>query len=96
MMDARQIILTPHVTEKSTAIREASNRYTFRVHRNATKHEIARAVEEIFNVSVTAVHTMNMLGKEKRLGRNLGRRSSWKKAVVTLAEGQRVEFFEGV
>ena len=96
MMDARQIILTPLVTEKTTADREAKNRYCFKVPREATKQEIARAVAEVFNVKVTAVHTMNMEGKEKRLGRNIGRRSSWKKAIVTLAEGHKVEFFEGV
>ncbi len=96
MMDARQIILTPLVTEKSTADREIHNRYFFRVPREATKGEIARAVQELFNVTVTAVHTINMQGKKKRLGRNLGRRSSWKKAIVTLAEGQKVDFFEGV
>ena len=96
MMDARHIILTPLVTEKSTEQRESQNRYTFKVPRVVTKHEIARAVEEIFNVSVISVHTMNMQGKKKRLGKNLGRRSSWKKAIVTLAEGQSVEFFEGV
>jgi large subunit ribosomal protein L23 len=95
-MDARQIILTPLVTEKTTAGRESFNRYCFRVPREATKLQIARAVAEVFNVKVTAVHTMNMEGKKKRLGRNLGRRSSWKKAIVTLAEGQKVEFFEGV
>jgi large subunit ribosomal protein L23 len=95
-MDARQVILTPLVTEKSTAAREAMNRYSFRVPRNVTKLEIARAIEEIFNVHVRAVHTISMQGKKKRLGRNLGRRSSWKKAIVTLAEGQKVDFFEGV
>ncbi len=95
-MDARHVILTPLVTEKSTAAREATNSYSFRVPRTVTKHDIARAVEEIFGVSVVGVHTMNMQGKKKRLGRNLGRRSSWKKAIVTLAAGQSVEFFEGV
>ncbi len=95
-MDARQVILTPLVTEKSTAARESHNRYSFRVPRNVTKVQIARAVEEIFSVKVTAVHTISMQGKEKRLGRNIGRRPSWKKAVVTLAEGQKVDFFEGV
>jgi len=95
-MDARQIILTPLVTEKTTAGRESGNRYCFRVPREATKHDIARAVAEVFNVKVTDVHTISMQGKLKRLGRNVGRRSSWKKAIVTLAAGQKVEFFEGV
>ena len=71
--------------------REAKNRYCFKVPRQATKQDIARAVAEVFNVKVVAVHTMNMEGKEKRLGRNIGRRSSWKKAIVTLAEGHKVQ-----
>lgn len=94
-MDARQIILAPIVTEKSTIDRERNNRYAFRVHPEAGKGQIARAVEEIFGVRVTSVRTMNMAGKKKRLGRNLGRTSSWKKALVTLAEGDSVDFFEG-
>ena len=96
MMDARHLILTPLVTEKSTRQREDHNMYSFRVPRTVTKHEIAHAVEEVFGVNVLAVHTMNMQGKKKRLGRNLGRRPSWKKAIVTLTAGQTVEFFEGV
>ncbi|MBD3368932.1 50S ribosomal protein L23 [Candidatus Fermentibacteria bacterium] len=95
-MEARKIIVQPLVTEKSTVAREMSNQYSFRVHPRANKHQIARAVEDIFGVSVVKVRTMRMQGKMKRLGRNVGRRSSWKKAVVTLAEGDSVDFFEGV
>jgi large subunit ribosomal protein L23 len=95
-MDPRQIIIEPIVTEKSTVVREMYNRYTFRVLAGATKHQIARAVEEIFEVTVLKVHTIRMDGKVKRLGRNIGRRSAWKKAVVTLAKGDTVDFFEGV
>lgn len=95
-MEARKIIVQPLVTEKSTVAREMGNQYSFKVHPRANKHEIARAVEEIFGVSVVKVRTMRMQGKLKRLGRNVGRRPSWKKAVVTLAEGDSVDFFEGV
>ncbi|MEN8207985.1 MAG: 50S ribosomal protein L23 [Candidatus Fermentibacteria bacterium] len=96
MKDARQIILRPLVTEKSTVLREESNQYAFRVVPDASKRQIASAVEELFDVHVTDVRTMRMLGKKKRLGRNLGRKPSWKKAIVTLSDGDTVDFFEGV
>ncbi|OPX30361.1 MAG: 50S ribosomal protein L23 [Gemmatimonadaceae bacterium 4484_173] len=95
-MDPRQIILEPIVTEKSTIVRELYNKYSFKVIPSATKPQIASAIEAIFDVKVLKVHTVNMDGKVKRLGRNLGRRSAWKKAIVTLAEGDSVDFFEGV
>ena len=96
MKDARQIIIKPLVTEKSTVLREQSNKYSFRVIPGASKRQITAAVEELFDVHVTNVRTMRMQGKKKRLGRNIGRKPSWKKAIVTLAEGDTVDFFEGV
>lgn len=96
MKEAMQIIVRPLVTEKSTVLREESNQYAFRVIPAATKRQIAAAVEELFDVHVIDVRTMRMLGKKKRLGRNLGRKPSWKKAIVTLASGDTVDFFEGV
>ncbi len=95
-MRARQIILEPIITEKTTIARENSNKYCFRVIPRATKGQIANAIEEIFSVTVTEVRTIRMRGKMKRLGRNIGRRPSWKKAIVTLSEGDTVDFFEGV
>ena len=95
-MRARQIILEPIITEKTTIARESSNKYCFRVIPKATKGQIADAIEEIFDVTVTEVRTIRMRGKMKRLGRNIGRRPSWKKAIVTLSEGDTVDFFEGV
>ncbi len=95
-MDARQIIIEPIVTEKSTVARENLNAYSFKVKPTASKHQIARAVEEIFSVTVISVHTIRMEGKMKRMGRFAGRRSSWKKAIVTLKKGDTVDFFEGV
>lgn len=95
-MDPRQIIIAPMVTEKSTIAREMYNRYTFKVLPGATKPQIARAIEEIFDVTVLEVRTVKMDGKVKRLGRNIGRRAAWKKAIVTLKEGDSVDFFEGV
>ncbi len=92
--DPRTIILEPLVTEKTTRRREVTNEVAFVVARNANKVEIRRAVEELFDVSVVSVRTMNVAGKVKRLGRYEGKRAGWKKALVTLKEGQSIEFFE--
>jgi large subunit ribosomal protein L23 len=91
-----EILKKPVITEKSTIQKETSNQLTFEVDRRANKIEIRRAVERIFNVKVIGVRTMQMRGKIKRFGRVLGKRSNWKKAIVTLAQGEHVEFFEGV
>lgn len=94
-MDPRDIIKKPIVTEKSTRLMEM-NKYCFMVDRRANKIQIKEAIETIFNVRVLDVNTMQMLGKMKRMGRYEGRRPSWKKAIVTLEPGSRIEFFEGV
>ena len=94
-MDARDILIKLIVTEKSTALM-AEGKYTFKVPLNANKYQIRDAVEEIFNVKVAAVSTMRMEGKKKRMGRFEGKRSDWKKAIVTLKEGETIELFEGV
>lgn len=95
MSDARDIILEPVVTEKSTSLME-QNKYVFRVQRKANKSEIKKAIETLFKVKVLDVNTMTVSGKLKRVGRHTGYRSDWKKAIVRLAEGSRIEFFEGV
>lgn len=92
-MEARDILICPIVTEKSTALME-QGKYTFRVPLAATKVQIRQAVEQIFKVKVQAVNTMRYEGKVKRLGRTQGRRSDWKKAVVTLKPGETIELFE--
>lgn len=92
-MDARDILIKPLVTEKTTALMEEL-KYTFRVPLAATKVEIRQAVEQIFKVKVQAVNTMRYEGKMKRLGRTQGRRSDWKKAIVTLKPGETIELFE--
>jgi len=94
-MNARDILIKPIVTEKSTALM-AEGKYTFKVPLNANKYQIRDAVEEIFNVKVAAVSTMRVEGKKKRVGRFEGKRSDWKKAIVTLKEGETIELFEGV
>ena len=94
-MDPRDIIKKPIVTEKSTRLMEM-NKYCFVVDRRANKIQIKEAIETIFNVRVLDVNTMQMLGKMKRMGRHEGRRPNWKKGIVTLEPGSRIEFFEGV
>lgn len=94
MKDARDIIIAPVISEKSYDLIDAG-KYTFRVHDAATKPEIARAVEEIFEVTVRKVNTSRVKSKPKRQGWTRGRTAAWKKAVVTLKEGDSIEFFEG-
>jgi large subunit ribosomal protein L23 len=96
MRDPHKIVYRPLITEKSTIAKEADNQIAFEVAPDANKIEIRKAVEQAFNVKVVKVRTMNMDGKRKRMGRFFGWRSDWKKAVVTLAPGQHVDFFEGV
>ena len=95
-MNVHQVIQRPIVTEKSSIAREEANIATFRVDPAATKHEIRRAVEELFEVKVNAVRTMQQPGKKKRVGKKIGRKPAWKKAIVELAEGHTIEYFEGV
>jgi large subunit ribosomal protein L23 len=95
MKVAQKIIRRPLITEKSTQQKEVNHQYTFEVHRDANKIEIQSAVERLFKVKVIQVRTCNVLGKVKRLGRKSGKRSDWKKAIATLKEGDRIDFFEG-
>lgn len=96
MKDPRDVLIKPVITENSMLKMEEANTYTFRVAKEANKVEIKKAVESIFNVKVKKVNTMNMRGKKRRLGRNEGTTSSWKKALVRLAEGDSIEIFEGL
>lgn len=91
------VLVRPIITEKSMTGTN-SGRYTFAVAKAATKQEIAQAVAESFKVDVIAVNTLTMKGKVRKVGKRVGKQSDWKKAVVTLAEGQRIEryFVEGV
>lgn len=89
------IIKRPLVTEKTTEQREVLNQYTFEVDRRANRVEIRRAVEQIFSVRVSSVKTAHVKGKVKQRGRIIGKRRDWKKAIVTLSPGQRIESFEG-
>jgi large subunit ribosomal protein L23 len=90
-----QIILAPVISEKATRVAEKRNQAVFKVARNAQKPEIKEAVEKLFSVKVTSVQTLNVKGKTKRFGQSVGKRSDWKKAYVTLAEGQEIDFVGG-
>ena len=95
MLSAHQILVRPIVTEKNTALNEVG-KYCFEVAQTANKIIIKRAVEEAFKVKVTAVNIMKVPGKMRRMGRTSGMTRTWKKAVVTLAPGERIELFQGV
>ena len=95
MREVHDIIISPLVTEKSTIRREGQNQYSFKVNKRANKIEIKEAVERLFKVKVREVRTATIRGKVKRLGRRFGKRPDWKKAVVTVKEGDRIDFFEG-
>lgn len=95
-MDHRKVLVKPLLTEKATIRREAENEYAFAIDVNANKIDVKRAVEALFDVKVTKVRTVNRTGKNKRMGVHQGRRSAWKKAMVTLAAGNTIDLFEGV
>jgi large subunit ribosomal protein L23 len=90
------LIKGPIITEKTHALREANNKLTLRVDVKANKIEIRKAIEALFKVKVLAVNTIQMMGKTKRLGRNEGKRPDWKKAIVTLAPGEKIAGYEGL
>ena len=95
-MDPYEILRRPIVTEKSGFQSDNLHRYTFEVDVRANKHQIRDAVEQVFSVQVLAVNVINVRGKQRRWGRIVGRTKDWKKAIVTLAPGQSIQFFEGV
>ena len=95
-MELYDIIKKVLITEKSTIVKDGWNQYVFAVDKRANKIEIAHAIEKLFKVKVLDVRTMNVIGKKKRLGKHEGEKPAWKKAVATLAAGNRIEIFEGV
>jgi large subunit ribosomal protein L23 len=95
-MDIYNVIKEPHIAEKVNLQKELFNQLTFKVDRRANKVEIKNAVERIFKTKVLDVQTLNIKGKKRRIGRNIGKKPNWKKAIVRLAPGEKVEFFEGV
>lgn len=95
-MDIYKVIKAPLITEKGTGLKELHNQIVFKVDRRANKVEIRQAVETLFKTKVLDVRTMNIKGKTRRMGRNTGKRADWKKAMVKLASGEHIEFFEGM
>ena len=95
-MNLSDVIKKPLITEKATLLKGIANAVLFAVDTRANKKEVREAVEKMFRVKVVDVRTMTVAGKVKRRGRTLGLRPGWKKAVVTLKEGDKIEFFEGV
>jgi len=91
-LDLYQVILAPHVSEKSTMVADKHRQFVFEVRRDASKPVIKQAVEKMFNVKVDSVSVVNVAGKTKRVGRSPGRRQDWKKAYVKLKEGFDIEF----
>jgi large subunit ribosomal protein L23 len=96
VMDFYQIIKKPLITEKATKQKEQVNQLTFEVDRHANKILVRNAIENIFKVKVLSVTVINVKGKKRMVGRNVGRKPDWKKAIVRLAPGENIEFFEGV
>jgi large subunit ribosomal protein L23 len=91
-----RVIQRPLFTEKSTRMVEGANQYVFAVEPRASKGDIAEAIEKLFGVTVKSVRTQNHRGKVRRMGRFAGRQSSWKKAIVTLGEGETIELYENI
>ena len=96
MRDPREVIVRPVVTEGSAILQETERTYTFIVAKDANKIEIRHAVQALFDVTVEGVRTANYQGKWRRVGRSLGRRAAYKKALVKLAEGESIDVYEGV
>ncbi|MEO6877201.1 MAG: 50S ribosomal protein L23 [Gemmatimonadaceae bacterium] len=95
MPTLHRTIVRPLITEKTSAAYQDRQEYTFEVHPDASKPQIRSAIEQLFGVKVTGVWTSNQRGKEKRMGKTVGKRPNWKKAIVTLREGDTIEIFEG-
>jgi large subunit ribosomal protein L23 len=96
MKDYHDIIVKPLLTEKSTLMRETLNKVSFEVRKDANKIEIKRAVEEVLKVKVDSVNVIRIEGKKKRLGKFEGKKNNWKKAIVTLKPGEKLNLFEGL
>ncbi|MDY6863544.1 MAG: 50S ribosomal protein L23 [Thermodesulfobacteriota bacterium] len=96
MQNIYNIIKRPYITEKSNIQKEENNKISFKVYKDANKIEIKKSIERLFKVKILKVNIVKVKGKVKRVGRNEGKRPDWKKAIVTLREGDQVDFFEGI
>ncbi|TMA97932.1 MAG: 50S ribosomal protein L23 [Deltaproteobacteria bacterium] len=95
MKNPQDVIQAPLISEKGTQLTESANQVLFKVRPDANKIEVKQAIETLFKVKVVQVHMARYLGKVRRIGRNTGRRSDWKKAYVTLRDGDKIDFFGG-
>ena len=95
-MDIYSVIKEPHIAEKANLLKETNNQIVLKVDPRANKIEIKKAAELLFKTKVIEVQTQNMKGKKRRVGRNIGKKPDWKKAVVKLVPGESIEFFDGV
>jgi len=95
-VDIYQVIKEPHITEKATLQKDGANQISFKTHKRANKIEIKHAVETLFKTKVIDVKTLNVHGKRRRVGKNVGKRPDWKKAIVRLELNQNIDFFEGI
>ena len=95
MKSHHEVIKAPLISEKGTLLTETANQVLFKVHAKANKIEVKHAVEALFKVTVEQVRMARYLGKMRRIGKSVGRRSDWKKAYVTLKEGDKIDFFGG-
>jgi large subunit ribosomal protein L23 len=93
-VNVNEVIRAPVVTEKSDKLRESENAYTFEIARQATKNDVKAALKAIYKVDAESIRTAVVRGKNKRVGRSAGRRPNWKKAIVTLKEGQKIDLFD--
>ena len=94
-MNIFDVLRAPKMSEKTLSLKEEANQFAFEVDQRANKFQIKESIQKSFKVSVLKVRTMNVRGKKKRLGRYQGLKSSWKKAIITLKEGDTIEYFEG-
>jgi large subunit ribosomal protein L23 len=95
MKSQYNLITRPHITEKVLLLKEKGNKVVFKIRKDTNKIELKIAIESLFSVTVESINTLTVKGKKKRLGRHEGRRADWKKAIVTLKEGDTIEYFEG-
>jgi len=95
-MNIAKLLLSPVITESSTIAAEQNNQYQFKVDKAANKHQIKQAIESMFNVTIEKIQTINVKPKTRRFGRKFGKTAAWKKAIVTLQKGQKIEFVKGV
>lgn len=95
MKSSINMVSKPHLTEKVLYLYEENNQVVFKILKSINKIELKKAIETLFNVTVEKINTLNVKGKKKKLGKGMGRRPDWKKAIVTLKEGDTIEYFEG-